>query len=181
MLPTLRTARLVLRPLVEADAEAMHIALSDVELMRWWSSAPHADLAETRAYVAANAAQTQWLTWAITVDGGEALGWVVLGEYREGIRELGYILRRSAWGQGFAREAVSAVIDHGFGAMGLRRICADVDPNNPGSVRLLRALGFQQEGYLRQEWETHNGVSDSLIFGLLRDEWKGANTMEDRP
>ncbi|WOK36049.1 GNAT family N-acetyltransferase [Sphingomonas sp. C3-2] len=172
MLPTLRTERLVLRPLVTADAEAMHVALSDVDLMRWWSSAPHRDLEETRAYVAANAEQADWLTWAITKDGGEALGWVVLGDCRPGVRELGYILRRAAWGQGLAREAVSAVLSHGFGEMALRRICADVDPDNHASVALLKTLGFRQEGHLRAEWETHIGVRDSLIFGLLAGEWR---------
>ncbi|MCJ8155806.1 GNAT family N-acetyltransferase [Sphingomonas sp. LaA6.9] len=172
MLPTLRTERLVLRPLVEGDAEAMHIAMSDVDLMHWWSSAPHRTLERTREYVAANAAEGAWLTWAITEDGGEALGWVVLGEHREGIRELGYILRRDRWGRGYAHEAASAVLDHAFGAMKLRRVFADVDPENAASVGLLKRLGFRQEGHLRAEWETHIGIRDSLIFGLLRDEWR---------
>lgn len=171
MLPTLTTERLVLRPLVEDDTAAMHIAMSDVDLMHWWSSAPHQTLEETRKYVAANAAQAQWLTWAITEDGGEALGWVVLTEHREGIRELGYILRRDHWGRGYAREAVRAVISHGWSAMGLRRIFADVDPENTSSVKLLVDLGFRQEGHLRGEWETHIGIRDSLIFGLLKEEW----------
>ncbi|MGH6782177.1 MAG: GNAT family N-acetyltransferase [Sphingomonadaceae bacterium] len=172
MLPTLATERLVLRPLVDADAEAMHIAMSDTDLMHWWSSAPHQTLDETRTYVAANAAQAQWLTWAITEDGGEALGWIVLAEHRAGIRELGYILRRAAWGRGYAREAVHAIISHGFSAMGLRRIFADVDPENEPSVRLLTDLGFQREGHLREEWETHIGLRDSLIFGLLKGDWR---------
>jgi [ribosomal protein S5]-alanine N-acetyltransferase len=42
---------------------------------------------------------------------------------------------------------------------------------------LRQRLGFQQDGHLRGEWETHIGVRDSLIFGLLRDEW----TMETMP
>ncbi|MDP3782205.1 MAG: GNAT family protein, partial [Sphingopyxis sp.] len=48
---------------------------------------------------------------------------------------------------------------------------------NCGSIALLERLGFQYEGRLRGEWETHIGVRDSLIFGLLRDEW----TMEKNP
>ncbi len=64
------------------------------------------------------------------------------------------------------------MIDYGFGALGLRRIYADTDPDNAGSNRLLEHLGFTGEGRLRAEWETHIGVRDSLIWGLLADEWR---------
>ena len=79
--------------------------------------------------------------------------------------------RASCGGGGLAREAVGAVIAHGFGAMGLRRIFGDADPENAASIGTLAALGFMLEGRLREEWETHIGVRDSLIFGLLRHEW----------
>ena len=69
-------------------------------------------------------------------------------------------------------EAVARVIDYGFDELELRRIFADTDPENRGSIGLLERLGFQREGRLRGEWETHSGVRDSLIYGLLRDEWK---------
>ena len=48
---------------------------------------------------------------------------------------------------------------------------ADTDPDNRFSIGLLQKLGFQLEGHLRAEWETHIGVRDTLLFGLLRDEW----------
>ena len=66
---------------------------------------------------------------------------------------------------------LARVIDYGFVLLKLRRIFADTDPDNLGSIALLERLGFQYEGRLRGEWETHMGVRDSLIFGLLRDEW----------
>jgi ribosomal-protein-alanine N-acetyltransferase len=97
---------------------------------------------------------------------------VILIDGKPDVKEIGYILRRDQWGTGIAREAVTRVIDHGFGEMGLRRIFADTDPENPGSIGLLERLGFQREGRLRGEWETHIGVRDSLIYGLLRDDWK---------
>ncbi len=171
-LPTLATTRLILRPVVEADAHALHPVFADDALMRYWSSAAHTNIGETRAYVAGNAAQGDWLTWAITERGEVALGWVTLGVHREGVRELGFILGRDHWGLGYAREAAKAVLDHGFGAMGLRRVFADADPDNAASNRLLDELGFTLEGRLRAEWETHIGVRDSNIWGLLREEWR---------
>lgn len=170
--PTLTTERLVLRQIRADDAQALHGALADPALMTYWSSAPHDRLEQTEAYVASNAEISDgFLCWAITLSRDKALGWVVLIEKRKAVYEIGYILHRDHWGRGFAREAVSSVIAHGFGAMGARRIFADVDPDNTPSIQLLEACGFQREGHLRGEWETHIGIRDSLIFGLLCEEW----------
>lgn len=172
-LPTLTTKRLVLRQLVKDDAQALFNVLSDDLVMKYWSSAPHRDLAETQTYVAANAdPEGPYKTWAITRDGASAIGWVVLILRRKDNFELGYILGRDHWRQGYLYEAAAAVIDYAFSKLLARRIMADTDPENHGSAGLLSKLGFLQEGYLRAEWETHIGVRDSLIFGLLRDEWE---------
>ena len=55
---------------------------------------------------------------------------------------------------------------------GARRVFADTDPENDASIALLQRLGFRREGVLRAEWETHIGVRDSVILGLLKDEWR---------
>lgn len=172
--PTLTTERLVLRQIRIDDAPELFPALSDADQMRWWSSGPHGALAETEAYLVFNAAEDQdHLCWAITRGGDDAaLGWVILMEKRTDVAEIGYILRRDAGRRGFARESVSAVIDFAFSTLCLRRISADVDPDNAASLALLERLGFQREGLLREEWETHIGVRDSLIYGLLRDDWR---------
>lgn len=170
--PTLTTARLVLRQLREDDAAALFGVLSDAEVMLWWSSGPHASLAETEAYVKGNASEGQgYHCWAITPGDDVALGWVILIDGKPQVKEIGYILHRDHWGTGIACEAVARVIAHGFDDLGLRRIFADTDPENGGSIALLERLGFQREGRLRGEWETHIGVRDSLIFGLLQGEW----------
>lgn len=169
---TLQTDRLVLRQLEQADAASLHPMFADPETMRYWWRAPHGSISETEAEVAINASPGDALAcWAITRDGGGALGWINLRIKREGVAEVGYILSRNSWGQGFGREALAAIVSHGFNMMGLHRIAADTDPDNLGSIALLRSLGFTQEGHLRCEWKTHIGLRDSLIFGLLADEW----------
>lgn len=170
--PTLTTGRLVLRQLRIDDAPQLYPALSDAIVMRWWSSGPHESLAETQEYLQFNASEDEdHLCWAITSGDDRALGWVILMDKRPGVAEIGYILRRYAGKRGIARAAVAAVIDYGFGSLGLRRIWADVDPDNSPSAALVERLGFRREGLLRAEWETDIGVRDSLIYGLLRDEW----------
>lgn len=170
-LPVLTSERLVLRRIRLSDAEALFEVLSDADLMTWWSSGPHRTVEETRAYLKP-AAAGEWRSWAITRAGEDiALGWVNAHLRRANVSEIGYILHRSVWGQGIAREAVSMVIDLLLITESQRRVFADADPENAASIGLLTSMGFQLEGHLRAEWETHIGVRDTLLFGLLRDEW----------
>lgn len=64
------------------------------------------------------------------------------------------------------------VLDRLF-AEGQRRVFADTDPENRASRALLERLGFALEGVLRAEWETHIGVRDTALYGLLAREWRG--------
>jgi [ribosomal protein S5]-alanine N-acetyltransferase len=171
--PVLETARLRLRPRVVEDADALHPSFTDPEIMQYWSDAPHTGIEQTRADFAREA--PEWRRWTITLKGDDtAIGLVAAGEKRQGnVTELGYMLAREHWGSGIAAEAVSAVIDQVF-AEGQRRVFADTDPDNRASRALLERLGFQLEGLLRGEWETHLGVRDTTLYGLLREEWKGA-------
>ncbi|WP_294080538.1 GNAT family protein [Sphingomonas sp.] len=166
----LETPRLILRPRRVEDADALHASYADPDLMTYWSGPPHTDIEQTRADFVRHA--SDWRAWAITLRGDDsAIGVVAAGEKRQGnVSELGYLLARTHWRTGIAREAVSAVIDRIF-AEGQRRVFADTDSDNSSSRALLERLGFTLEGHLRGEWETHLGVRDSVIYGLLREEW----------
>jgi RimJ/RimL family protein N-acetyltransferase len=172
-LPLLATERLTLRLRTPDDAEALFPTMSDPDSMTWWSRAPFADLDELRADFALEKAGS-WRTWAIAERGeNRAIGFVSAGQKRPGVSEIGYLLAHEARGHGIGREAVSAVIGQLF-AEGQRRVFADTDPDNRGSIALLKALGFRQEGHLRAEWHTHIGIRDTLLFGLLAEEWPAA-------
>jgi RimJ/RimL family protein N-acetyltransferase len=84
--------------------------------------------------------------------------------------ELGYVLGRPYWRQGHASEAIGALCDHAFAALGLRRIEAQADVRNVASGALLRRLGFVHEGRRRQCWVTRGEVCDADVYGCLRDD-----------
>jgi len=172
----LETGRLRLRPRVPGDAAALFPSLSDPELMHFWSGPPHENVAQTRAEFAREA--PGWRCWAITLKGEDtAIGFVAAGEKRQGgVSEIGYMLARAHWGGGIAAEAVSAVIDRLF-AEGQRRVFVDTDPDNRASRGLLERLGFRLEGVLRAEWETHIGVRDTALYGLLPADWRAGPTL----
>lgn len=172
-MPVLESERLVMRALSEDDAEALYPLYSDIEAMRWWSDAPHTSLQQTRERLAITTARADWRAWAITLKGDDtAIGTLAAHEARQGrVFEIGYSLARPFWGGGIASEAVSRLLDRLFNEEGARRVFADTDLENAASNALLTRLGFVREGVLRGHWETHIGVRDSLIWGLLAEEW----------
>jgi [ribosomal protein S5]-alanine N-acetyltransferase len=114
------------------------------------------------------------LQWGVVRNAdGRLLGTVTLmpagGQPRA---ELGYILGRAHWGQGYASEAQRRVIDFAFTELGLHRLEADTHPANARSVRSLERLGFRVEGVLRERWLVAGERSDSVILGLLATEWQ---------
>jgi RimJ/RimL family protein N-acetyltransferase len=82
--------------------------------------------------------------------------------------ELGFRLVRAAWGQGLASEAAGAVLRHGFETVGLPEIIAVTDPDNKGSEKTLKRLGFKREGW-RKAWGY-----DNHFFRLPKGRWLGA-------
>lgn len=165
------SARLAIRAPTAEDAPALYEAYRDPGVMRFWATPPHANVDETVDYVTPHIGD-QWRQWVIVHKAsGRAIGTLAAGERRRGVMEIGYLLSAAASGHGYGAEAVSALIDLLF-AEGARRVFADTDVENERSIALLTGLGFQREGLLRAEWETHIGVRDSVIWGLLRSEWR---------
>ncbi|MBN3824710.1 GNAT family N-acetyltransferase [Burkholderia sp. Ac-20384] len=173
---TLDTARLVLRPLREADAHAFFEIWSDREAMRYFSFSPMTHVEQAIERVARNvktSASGQDLICVLELrETGEALGECVLFHANEQCRraEIGFSLRRKYWRGGYMHEAASAVIDHAFGTLRLNRLEADIDPRNVASAGLLERLGFAREGLLRERWIVGDEVSDSALYGLLASD-----------
>jgi ribosomal-protein-alanine N-acetyltransferase len=85
---------------------------------------------------------------------------------------LGYDLARVYWGNGFATEGVTAVLNFAFSQMNLNRVDVCTIADNHGSVRMLERLGFVREGTRRgYSWEDDGTFHDSAIYGLLKAEW----------
>ncbi len=170
--PTLHTKRLTLRALGLEDSEQLFSALGDEACMRYWSRGPLENVEAAREYMKWNVEGAGVQCFAITettkID--KALGWVALIDQQGKQVELGFILRPDAWGQGIATEAVSRAIQHAFETRGIRRIHADIDPDNAASIALIKKLGFAYEGLLRGTWETHLGVRDSAIYSRLASD-----------
>jgi [ribosomal protein S5]-alanine N-acetyltransferase len=163
---TLSTERLKLRRPRPEDAPAMHAILSDPQAMRYWSTPPHAEYAESEAWVAATIraiASGECGDFFVERDGyliGKAGLWN--GD------EIGFLFSPAVRGQGYAREALGAVIAHAFGAGGRTQIRADVDPRNDRCLRLLTRLGFRETGRAERTFCIGGEWSDSVYLVLAK-------------
>jgi ribosomal-protein-alanine N-acetyltransferase len=171
-LAILETERLRLQPLTEADAEAVFPLMDDAEVMAFWD-VPEIDDPDLvgqiiRAQVA-EMTEGQAIHWSIRdLADGTFIGCCDLTEIdrRHKRAEVGFMLGRETWGQGYALEAMRAVIAFAASA-GLRRLTARTHLGNRRSESLLEKLGFEEEGLLRGHVLRDGERRDCQLFGLL--------------
>ena len=176
-LPTLEAPRLRLRQLETGDVDALYAVYSNAEVMRYWSRGPFSDRRDAEELLErsrANLVDAQAFQWGIALNDDD----VVIGtcslfgiDWEHRRAALGYVLARSAWGHGYAYEAVGGLLQFAIEHLRLARFEADIDPDNLASRRLAEKLGFVHEGTLRERWRVGDGVQDSVMYGLLAREF----------
>ncbi len=176
--PILATDRLRLRPMTAADTEAVFSLFSDPVVMRYLDRPPMTTTSEARAAIDQAAVEFGEGT-ALRLGLVLALDDRVIGtgsllhvDWPSRRAEVGYALAQPYWGRGLAGEATAAVLEYGFETLDLHRIEAELDPRNAPSVRVLERLGFAREGLLRERCIVGDEISDSLIMGLLRSDYR---------
>jgi ribosomal-protein-alanine N-acetyltransferase len=175
----LKTRRLTLRPLGNEDVEALYGIFSDPQVMRYWDTAPYSSREQVLQRIECDRKallEGSALRVGIVPSGSATIiGTIAAFDFVEqsGRAEVGYILSRDAWGNGYMHEALTGLIEYLFSWLGLRRLEADVDPRNARSAKSLERLGFAREGLLRERWIVAGEISDSALYGLLKHEWLG--------
>jgi RimJ/RimL family protein N-acetyltransferase len=142
--PTLTTARLVLRPPVQADFEAWAACMADEEAARFIGGVQPASIAwrGMAAMVGSWALQGFGMFSVLERETGRWIGRVG-PHHPHGWPgdEVGWGLARDAWGRGYAREAATASLDWAFDVLGWREVVHCIDPRNVLSIRLAERLG----------------------------------------
>jgi ribosomal-protein-alanine N-acetyltransferase len=171
----LTTTRLELRPPTMGDAQAVYSRYAqDREVTRYLAWRPHSDLDETRRFLGTCVdgwAAGRQFTWAITLTGSSILIGMVACRPQGHKAELGYVLARSYWGNGYMTEAVSAVVDWLLSVPEVHRVWAVCDTANLASARVMEKVGMTREGILKR-WTVHPNVSseprDCFVYARVR-------------
>ena len=179
----LETGRLILRRVTEADADALYRLDEDPEVMRFLTGGR-----PTPRDVITNETLPRMLRsyelregfgylTAVEKSTGKFLGWFALcpkdgGE--PGEVELGYRLRRSAWGQGYATEGSRALIREGFTSRGVRRVVAETMAVNRASRRVMEKAGLTHVRTFHKDWpDPIPGVElGEVEYALTKADWE---------
>ena len=161
----LQTPRLLLRRFTMDDAQNMFdLWCNDPEVTRFLSWGPHGTIDNTKRLLK---------SWCIEFEGLPIGGIDLIMRSEKSLRaELGYCLSNRYKGRGLVTEAACAVLTFAFEDVGLHKICAKHDVENPASGRIMQKLGMRQEGYMKLDAQRLDGTySDMVLYGILRDEW----------
>jgi len=170
---TFKTERLRLRKIRLADADPIFRQYAqDPEVTKYVSWRAHQNLDETREYV-----RMCLLAW----DVGKAFHWVIeraedkqlmgmiIARVNAEKWELGYVLARAYWRQGFMTEAVKGIIAWALKQKDIHRVWAVCDVDNIASARVMEKVGMQREGILKR-WSVHPNISpeprDSYCYAI---------------
>ena len=147
-IPTVRTPRLTLRPLLSTDAEVLYKIYQVEGVLQYFPNPAPPPLENVKRFVKSQV--THWDkynygNWGIIPHGEEEIiGWVGLQFLPETNEiEVGYLLNRLCWGHGFATESALASLEFGFQHLSLNEIIALVHPDNTASIRVIEKCGMQ--------------------------------------
>jgi [ribosomal protein S5]-alanine N-acetyltransferase len=168
--PPLRTARLHLEPQQRRHASLMYNVLSPSEIYAYIPQDTPSDLAALEArYERLESRRSSdgleyWLNWIVLAN-NEAIGRVEASvNIAEARADVAYVFAPGSWGQGFATEAMNAMLEHLQRDLRVRKFTANVDTRNLASIRLLERLGFAQVELIKNADQFKGSVSDEFVF-----------------
>ena len=184
----IETHRLILRKFCIEDAEDMFSNwASDPEVTKFLTWPAHKSVDVTRWVL------NDWIShyddgaffqWAIELkETGSVIGNIAVVKVWEEAEaaEIGYCMGRAFWGRGIMPEALRAVMDYLFDTVGLNRIEAHHDVNNPKSGRVMEKAGMKREGVRRGGGKNNQGICDVAGYALLRSDRMPKSVREKVP
>lgn len=183
-MPELETERLTLRPLRVSDCEAVYAYSRDPEVTRFLLWSPHPNPEYTRQYlqyIVGRYRLGDFYDWALVRrEDARVIGTCgfTTFHFNSDSGEVGYVLARDCWGQGYAAEALNAVLQYGFDTVGLHRIEARFMSGNPASRRVMEKCRMQYEGMQRGSLKVRGQYRDVGICAILEDEWRTPSLSE---
>ena len=176
---TIETPRLILRRAIREDAEPMFRNWSsDPKVTKYLTWPAHSNIAVSEMVIGSwlqEYEKDSYYQWMIVLkELGEPIGSISVVRQNEQIEEaeIGYCIGTRWWHRGIVSEALTAVMRYLFEEVGMNRVAARHDPNNPNSGRVMRKCGMIYEGTARSADRNNQGVCDAAHYAILRSDWK---------
>jgi [ribosomal protein S5]-alanine N-acetyltransferase len=169
-----RTKSLVLRRPKDSDAAAIYEYASDPEVTRYMVWRTATELRETVEVLATRAPaweSGEEFVWVLTIQPEDRVIGAIACRVEDAAADIGYVLNRHFWGQGYATEAAQAVVDWAMSLPGINRVWATCDVDNLASARVLEKVGLALEETQQQSLVRPNiseEPRDALVFAKLQ-------------
>ena len=185
----LKTERLLLRRFTESDVANLHDLDNDPEVMHFINGGRPVSRDVIREetlprFLRAYERFEGFGVWAaIERSTGEFVGWFEFYP-RKGVSpeevELGYRLRRSAWGKGYATEGSRALIRKGFTELGVQRVVAETMTVNAASRRVMEKEGLAYVRTFHQEWpeRIEGDEYGDVEYAVTKSDWERLQVTE---
>jgi RimJ/RimL family protein N-acetyltransferase len=175
----IRTERLVLRPFMPEDLDALQAMFSDPDVTRYLDHGPLSreavgELLERISSMTGIDEHRNELRLAVELQAsGQVIGdvslWRTSIKHKQG--EIGFVLHPEHQGHGYAVESMRELLRIGFQEAGLHRIVGRCDAENLASASLMERLGMRREAHFRENELIKGAWSDGLVFAMLASEW----------
>lgn len=173
--PFLVGKKIYLRPLEREDAATFTPWVNDYEVTRTLVLHRPMNLAQEEEFIDRVAQSQQDVVFGIALKKDDRLiGNTALHRIQSRSRSAAFgimIGDKTEWNQGHATEATTLVVGYGFETLNLNRIWLHVYEDNGGGKRVYEKAGFRTEGVLRQENYRDGRYWDTIVMGILREEW----------
>ncbi len=174
-LPTLKTERLILRPLQLTDLDDLFEYAQDPAVFQPGMWQPYGSYESAKRHLETVLSHyfDGLLWWALEHKAdGKMIGRCELSHVDRDDKhaEIGYALNSNYWRQGLMTEAMNRIINYALKEMKLNRIQAYVLIDNTRSYKLLEKMGFEREGHLREFSQVKGYPEDVYIYGLLKSD-----------
>lgn len=172
----IETDRLLMRDLIDEDAQGMFTMDSDAEVHAFLGNKPIATIEEAQNII--NNIKQQYIDngigrWAaVEKESGEFIGWSGFRLITDTVNgktnyyDLGYRFLKKYWGKGYASETAFASLNHGFKALGFKEIVGIADVAHTASNTILKKVGLIKQNEFIYDGTLHN------FYSLTKKEWQ---------
>ncbi|WNS76483.1 GNAT family protein [Bacillus sp. DTU_2020_1000418_1_SI_GHA_SEK_038] len=179
-----KTTRLILRRFSLNDTDDFHLYRSNSEVAKFQSWENY-QYHEAESFVNEQSKNNPnqpgtWFQFAIALAEtnqliGDCALHTLLDEPR--IVEIGFTLSPGYQGNGYASEAVSALLDYIFKVLGKHKVIAHTDVRNNKSIALLECVGMRREGHFLQNYMSKGQWVDEYQYSILKSEWESTSNL----
>ncbi len=175
----LETANIYLRPVEKEDMDLIYRALQNPEIRRLTGAKNIATKPQLEQYFERINSDNNRVDFTICLkENNEVIGDIALMNISQSNRSAVTriaISKEAYFGKGYGTEAMKLMLDYAFGVLNLHRVQLDVYSYNERAIKSYEKVGFKVEGRIRDELYYNHQYHDSIIMGILEDEYRMLN------